>query len=293
LLKVLITGASGFIGKNLAETFAGLYATHAPTSSELDLLNHQSVRDYLADGKFDIVVHSATTRSNRSLGAPPDMLDRNCRMFFNLARNQQLFGKMIYFGSGAEYDRRNLPSRVSEGYFDTNVPADPYGFSKYICAKYAESHEKIFNLRLFGVFGKYEAWEVRFISNACARVVCGLPIVIRQNVVFDYLYVDDLAKITAWFIENTPANRVFNVCSGTGHDLCHLAELVAAASHRHPEIKVVNPGLGPEYTADNSRLLREMSAFQFEPIEESIDHLYRWYDQHRTSLDPVKLRYDG
>jgi GDP-L-fucose synthase len=293
LLKVLITGASGFIGKNLAEAFAARYSIHAPTSHELDLLNEHRVRDCLAAGKFDVIVHSATTRSNRSLGAPPDMLDRNSRMFFNLARNQHLFGKMISFGSGAEYDRRNLPSRVSEDYFDTNVPADPYGFSKYICAKYAESHQKIFNLRLFGVFGKYEAWEVRFISNACARVVCGLPIVIRQNVVFDYLYVDDLAKITAWFIENTPANRVFNVCSGGGHEIRHLADIVAIVSGRNPEINVINPVLAPEYTADNSRLLREIPAFQFEPIEQSINDLYRWYDQHRTSLDPAKLRYDG
>ena len=293
MLKVLITGASGFIGKNLAESFASRYAIHAPNSSELNLLDAHVVRDYLAAGKFDVVVHSATTRSNRSLGAPPDMLDRNCRMFFSLARNQHLFGKMIHFGSGAEYDRRNLPPHVTEDYFDTSVPADPYGFSKYICSMYAESQEKILNLRLFGVFGKYEAWEVRFISNACARVACGLPIVIRQNVIFDYLYVNDLTKITAWFIENTPSRRVFNVCSGKGRDLRHLADIVAAASGRNPEIGVCNPGLALEYTADNSRLLREMPNFQFEPIEQSINELYHWYDEHRTTLDPAMLRYDG
>lgn len=293
MLKVLITGASGFIGRNLAEDFAGHYNLHAPTSAELDLLDPAAVRAYLAKHTFDVVVHSATTRSNRRLGAPSDMLDRNCRMFFNLARNEHLFGRMIYFGSGAEYDRRNLPARVAEDYFDTSVPADPYGFSKYICAKYAEEHPNILNLRLFGVFGKYEDYAVRFISNACARVVCGLPIVIRQNVLFDYLYIDDLARITRWFIENQPTQRTLNVCTGHGCQLHCLAKIVATVSGKNPEIKILNPGLAPEYTAANNRLLREIPALQFEPTQQAVAKLYRWYDGRRHTLDSETLQYDG
>jgi hypothetical protein len=29
-----------------------------------------------------------------------------------------------------------------------------------------------------------------------------LPIVLRQDIVFDYLYIKDLVKLTMWFIEN-------------------------------------------------------------------------------------------
>ena len=82
-----------------------MYEVLAPSSAELDLLKEQDVREYLTAHSFDVVVHAATTRSNRRLAAPPDLLDRNCRMFFNLARNAGRFGKMIHFGSGAEYDR--------------------------------------------------------------------------------------------------------------------------------------------------------------------------------------------
>lgn len=292
MLKVLITGGSGFIGRNLAEDFAGHYDLHAPTSGQLDLLNDATVRDYLAEHKFDVVVHSATTRSNRRLGAPPDMLDRNCRMFFNLARNERLFGKMIYFGSGAEYDRRNLPPRVSEDYFDTSVPSDPYGFSKYICAKYAEHRPNIINLRLFGVFGKYEDWSVRFISNACARAVCGLPILIRQNVVFDYLYVQDLAKIVAQFIESSPSCRTLNVCTGTPHGLVELAGIVGDVSAKKPEVRCLKEGLGAEYTASNLRLRKEIPEITFEPIRTSIESLYQWYRGHAGELDGTQLSFD-
>jgi len=49
-------------------------------------------------------------------------------MFFNLVRNQSQFGKMIHFGSGAEYDRVQLPPRVREDDFDTRVPGMPTDF---------------------------------------------------------------------------------------------------------------------------------------------------------------------
>jgi UDP-glucose 4-epimerase len=115
-MRLLITGGSGFIGRNLAEQLASTYEVLAHSSAELDLLNEQAVRDYLDVHRFDVIVHAATTRSNRRLAAPPDRLERNCRMFFNLVRNlvpnQERFEKMIHFGSGAEYDRIQLPPGV-------------------------------------------------------------------------------------------------------------------------------------------------------------------------------------
>jgi len=128
LTSVFITGASGFIGRNLAEYLGARYEVAAPTSAELDLLDTRRVEDYLGAHRFDVIVHAATTRSNRRNPASAYLLDRNCRMFFNLVRNREKFGKMIHFGSGAEYDRKNLPARVQENYFDTRVPTDPYGF---------------------------------------------------------------------------------------------------------------------------------------------------------------------
>jgi UDP-glucose 4-epimerase len=294
-MRIFVTGGSGFIGRNLAEQLASTYEVSAPSSGELDLLNERTVREYLETRRFDVVVHAATTRSNRRVSAPRDMLDRNCRMFFNLVRNQELFGRMIHFGSGAEYDRAQLPARIKEDYFDTRVPRDPYGFSKYICAKYIERSDRIVDLRLFGVFGAYEDYTVRFISNACCRALKGLPIVLRQDVVFDYLYIKDLVKITNWFIENNGEYKAYNVCTGRPVALTELARVIARVSADvsglEAEVSVMNEGLGPEYSADNSRMLTEMGGYLFWDLQDAIRDLYAWYQQH-DGIEIEALRFD-
>lgn len=300
-MRILITGGSGFIGRNLKELLASKYQVTAPSSAELDLLKEQEVRDYLGAHHFDAIVHAATTRSNRRVTAPADLLDRNCRMFFNLARNRGRFGKMIQFGSGAEYGpRANLPARVKEDYFDTRVPTDAYGFSKYICAKYiegigerAEGRGDIVELRLFAVFGRYEDYTVRFISNACCRALKGLPIVVRQDAMFDYLYVKDLAEITSWFLENEAGHSAYNVCSGRPVALTEIAKIVAAVSGQNPSISVAKAGMGEAYTGDNSRLLAEMGAYRLWDLREAVRDLYSWYEERESTIDGEALKFDG
>jgi UDP-glucose 4-epimerase len=294
MLKVLITGASGFIGRNLAELYAGRYAVTAPSAAEFNLLDAGTVRDFLCARRFDAVFHCATTRATRRVQpAAAELVERNCRMFFNLARNQNLFGKMIYLGSGAEYDRGCMPPRVTESQFDSCVPVDGYGFSKYLCAKYAERADNIFNLRIFGLFGPHEQWDVRFISNNCCRVLYGMPIVMRQNLRFDYLDVRDLADIAAWFLEHQPRYKIYNVCRGETFELLELARMVAEASGRNPEIVVKASGMGREYSGDNSRMLEEVGQFRFRDMRQSVRDLYAWYEQNRAAIDPALLRFDG
>ncbi|HET7213528.1 MAG TPA: NAD(P)-dependent oxidoreductase, partial [Terriglobia bacterium] len=252
-----------------------------------------SVRHYFERRRFDVVLHAATVRSSRITGEPPGLLADNLRMFFNLARHRDRFGRMFHFGSGAEFDRRHYRPRMSEDYFGVHTPADGYGFSKYVCAKYGESLEGVTNLRLFGVFGKYEDWRVRFISNACCRVIHGLPIVLRRDVLFDYLDVDDLAAIVRWFIDHAAPERAYNVCTGAPAALSALAGIVAEVSGRNPEIVVREPGLGVEYSGDNARLMAALGGFRFTEMRESVGRLYAWHEAHKHAVDPALLRFDG
>jgi UDP-glucose 4-epimerase len=293
MTTLLITGASGFIGRNLAERLTCDYDVAAPCRAELDLCDEESVRQFFESRRFDVVLHAATVRSSRITIEPPNLLADNLRMFFNLARHRASFGRMLHFGSGAEFDRRHYLPRMNEDYFGAHTPEDGYGLSKYVCAKYGEATEGVINLRLFGVFGKYEDWRVRFISNACCRVIHGLPIVLRRDVLFDYLYVDDLAAIGRWFIEHPAPQRAYNVCTGAPVALSTLASIVAEVSGRNPEIIVREPGMGTEYSGDNTRLLRTLGGFRFTEMRESVGRLYAWYKAHKEEIDPALLRFDG
>jgi len=124
-----------------------------------------------------VIVHAATTRSNRRAAAPADFLDCNWRMFFNLVRNQRRFGKMIHFGSGAEYDRFQLPARVREDYFDTRGPETRAGSRSTFVPSTSSTPTESLTCACSGL-RRYEDDRVCFISNACCRALKGLPILL-------------------------------------------------------------------------------------------------------------------
>jgi dTDP-4-dehydrorhamnose reductase len=262
---VLITGGSGFIGRNLVESLKGKYEILSPSRQELDLLDDQAVRRYFIDHHIDVVVHSATTPGHRNAKPVADLALRNQKMFFGLARNRDRYGKLIFLSSGAVYDMRHYLPNMKEEYFDTHVPVDEHGFSKYVCAKYIEEADKIVELRLFGVFGKYEDYEIRFISNAICKAIMGLPITIKQNRTFDYLYVEDLATVVDHFIMHEAQYKTYNVTSGEAIDLKSLAEIVSQTSGEKTEILIKEEGWGIEYSGDNSRLRESLPHLHSRP----------------------------
>lgn len=289
---VLITGGSGFIGRNLAEALNENYKILSPSRQELDLLDEQAIRRYFIQHTVDVVVHSATTPGHRNAKPVPDLAVRNQRMFFGLARNRDRYGKMIFLSSGAIYDMRHYLPKMKEAYFDTHVPHDEHGFSKYVCAKYIEEADKILELRLFGVFGKYEDYEIRFVSNAICKSIMGLPITIKQNRRFDYLYVDDLAAVVDHFITHDAKHKTYNVTPDQAIDLRSLAEMVAEVSGTRAEIIIKQEGYGVEYSGDNSRLRESLPHLSLTPLSRSIPYLYSWYERNRHLINRESLFVD-
>lgn len=288
--KILVLGGSGFIGKNLKEGLQDRYNIVAPRHSELDISNLDELKKYLSRERFDVIINSANTNNTRNTTTSNyEVLDNNLHMFFNLEKCNKLYGKMYYFGSGAEYDMKHYIPSMKEEYFGKYIPTDPYGFSKYIMSKVCEESNNIFDLRLFGVYGKYEEWERRFISNAICRALVGKDITIQKNVFFDYLWVDDLCKIVEWYVENAPIYKHYNVCRGSSIDLYSLACMVREMLNIDCNIVIKEEGWKPEYSGNNERLLNEMGKIQFTSYRESIRELCDFYKHNLESIDVSKL----
>jgi len=290
--KILITGGSGFIARNLKEQLNNEFLIESLPRTELNLLEFEKVFNHIKTGKYDVIIHTATydAAPKNSLKDPAKVLENNLKMFFNIVRCKEYFGKMIYFGSGAEYDRKHWIPKMKENYFDKYVPEDQYGFSKYIMTKYAYLSNNIYNLRLFAVFGKYENWSYRVISNLCCKAILNLPLIIHQNKSFDFLYIDDLVRIVKWFIDNKSRHKVYNVCSGEVFDFETIAKKIVAISGEKLEI-MVKEETSIEYSGDNSLLLSELGNFHFTPIDKAIKSLYEWYMLNIKDIDKKKFHY--
>lgn len=290
--NILITGTSGFIGRHLAEYFNNwrCYNIFVPKRYDLNLLESESVRQYIIEKEIDIVIHCATVNPLRSPNEIEDLTERNLRMFFNFEKCSNCYDKMIYFGSGAEYDMNHYIPLMQESYFGTYIPDDAYGFSKYVMSRVVELSKNIYDLRLFGVYGKYEEWNRRFISNNICKSLKGLPMTINKNMNFDYLYIDDLCKILEWFIEHTPKYHHYNVCTSQVIDLFSLAKMINEVSGIEREIIIREEGMKTEYSGDNSRLITECGNFQFADKKETIQTLWEYYKEHIDEIDIEQLK---
>lgn len=270
--NILITGSGGFIGQNLKEYLQCKYTLFCPRSFELDLLDEISVREYFKQNEIDFVIHCANQGGIRGVTDDETVIDNNLKMFHNL--EAFLDGKrMIFFGSGAQYDKSRPLVKIKEDDLGKIVPKDPYGYSKLFVAKEIEKLEDVLCLNIFGSYGKHEK-ESRFPTYAILQNLKHEPIIINKNVVFDYLYIDDLCKIVEHFVENKPSEKIINVTPTQSISLFEIAEIVNCISDFKSEIIIKEQGLNNEYTGDNKKLLNEIKDFSFTSYEIGLKNLF-------------------
>lgn len=293
--KILLTGGSGFIGRNLRESFlAERYDLVCPSHQELDLADTDSADAYFRTHRFDAVIHAAVKPGHRNAPDLSNLFFINNRIFFNLVRHADRCGRILNLGSGAIYDMRHYEPMMKETYAGTHIPDDEHGYNKYVCYKYMENcPEDIVDLRIFGIFGKYEDYAIRFISNAICKTLFDLPVTLRQDRRFSYLYAPDLAPVLAWFIEHKPRYRAYNVTPDETASLADLARVVVALSGKDLPVQIAASGESLPYTGDNARLHAEMGEeLRFTPIETAVRRLYDWYRSVKPTLDRNCLLYD-
>jgi len=291
--NILITGSTGFIGKNIAGVFKDTYNLFTPNHKDLDLLDQKVVGKFFLRNDIDTIIHCANFGGTRKTLATGEVIEKNTRMFFNLAENQDHYKMLINLGSGAEYNKTRNLQKVNETEFGKDIPRDEYGFSKYVISKYIEKTENMCCFRLFGIFGKYEDYEFKFISNAIVKNLLHMPITIRQNVNFSWLNIEDFLKILDYFLTHDPKYPTYNITPSSSTDLVSIAQLINSHSEFKSDICVENEGINLEYSGDNTRLIEEVGDFPFTPMKSSIKNLIEYYSSILPAIDPEIIRKDS
>lgn len=286
-MRILLTGGSGFIGRHLIESLPASYTIVAPTHRELDVTDSTRVDQVLRDGHFDAVVHAAVD------GRAGRVLESTLRGYWNLSRNADRVHKILYFGSGAEYGKHRDLVKVSEDAVGEQTPRDEYGLAKMLCSNLCKATHNMVNLRLFGVYGEYEGFAAKFISNAVAKALVGLPLTIRQDVVFDYLWIGDLLRVIPILLEGERKYADINVTPTDSVSLTQVAAIVLGEAHLPAGYEIETSGMNFEYTGDNRRLIEVAGEFTFTPIREGVRRLFAYYRSRLNTIDPAALADDA
>lgn len=294
-MKIFITGTEGFIGKNIKEyLLKKKYSLIYPTFNELDLRNSKKVEEFFfKNSDINYIINCATTEQIHKK-YNPRVIEYNLKIFFNLVKSKNKFTKLINLGSGSEYSRLNWKKKMRENYFGSFIPNDPHSFSKYIQSKYIEknNNDHLYHLRLFGIFGKYEDYRYKFISNTIAKAINSIPIVINQNCIYDYLFIEDFVKILESFLKKKTKRSIFNITPTKSIDLISIVKIILKILKINADIKVLKSGYGREYSGDNSNLLKEFPKIKFTSYEKSIHILTSQILKNKSFIDFTVLKED-
>ena len=301
--SILITGGSGFIARSAYEFLSNAYFTpltrnvYSVTRQDLDILDENEVASFLEFHKFDVIINGATYDPvpDFSTKDPTRTLEMNLKMFFNIVRCKDHFGKMIHFGTGAEFGSENWKPLMKESFYYDNIPTKQYDLAKHIMTQYTYQLDNVYNLRLFGLYGKFDDWRYRFISNACCKAALDLDITIKNNRRIDYLHIDDLMLAVKWIIENDPPNKVYNVCTSSCKPYNEIAQQIVDISKKDIDIKYTESDhwsdkLDAEYSGDNTLMKTDMK-FVPKPVDYYLPKLYNWYSDNKNNIDPNLFLY--
>lgn len=293
MTRVLVTGATGFIGRNvLAPLIAAGHEVHAVSSRG----NHETAgvvwhradllasADVVGEVRPEALMHLAWYAEHGKFWTAPENV-RWVEASLALLRAFAGIGgeRAVLAGTCAEYDWAVDGPLVEEA--SPLRPATLYGSAKHalhtVAAAYAE--QAGFSLawgRVFFLYGPGEA-PGRLVPSVARAVIAGEPARTTAGTqVRDFLHVEDVAGAFAALVASDASGPV-NVASGDGVPLRQVIELVAEAVGR-PELLEIGaleqrPGEPESLVADVARLRDEVGFTPRISLREGVEQAVEWW----------------
>jgi len=308
-LKIVVTGAAGFVGANLVRAlneraFTDIVAVDNLTRADkcvnladCDIAEFVDKEEFLAriaEGEFDDDVGAVLHQGACSDTMESDgryMMRNNYRYSVTLLEHCQDNDIPFLYASSASVYGAGPVFRESR---DHEAPLNVYGYSKFLFDQHVrrllpERTAQIAGFRYFNVYGPRERHKGRMASVAmhffdqyrsAGRVQLfegsgGFDAGEQRR---DFVYVDDVVAANLWFLEHPEASGIFNV--GTGRASTYNA--MAAAVINAVDRRAGRPA------RDVDELVRD-GAIAYVPFPPALAGKY----QSRTEADLAALRAAG
>lgn len=225
--KILITGASGFVGYNACEHFLkngwevfGLAESgKVPAGVKLvkiNLLNFEELKSEIKKTNPAVILHlGAYVVLDRSFEVAQKCIDINIKGTLNLLEsvNGLPLGKFIFFSTEEVYGKNKVPYKETQIVY----PPSPYSISKVAGENLCFLYYNLYNLpvvilRIATIFGYYQPIS-RFIPGIIMRAIKNEPILLNSGKKRrDYLFIDEVLNAIEKTIKSRKAvGEIFNI----------------------------------------------------------------------------------
>lgn len=310
--RVIITGATGFVGANLVhrllrdghDVHLFVRENYNPWRiesirsemhlHEVDLGNIETLTMAVRRIQPDWIFHLAAYGSYSSQTDLHKMVQTNVVGTVNLVEAclKVGFEAFINTGSSSEYGFKDYAPSEKE-WLEPNSHYAVTKASATLFCRYTAQFQNVHlvTLRLYSVYGPYEE-PTRLIPMLILHGLKGeLPPLVNPNVVHDFIYIDDVIEayvLTASVLEQEPG-AIYNV--GTGVQTA-MGEVVKTARqvleidvepnwgsmpNRHWDIHV--------WVADNKKIREELGWYPKYNFEQGFRLMLNWFHSNPTMLD--------
>ena len=275
--KILITGSSGFIGKNLINHFNSHFKLILTSRNKDKGLYFLDLRDAInkdtLPNNIDVIIHLAQSRlySENNL---KDIFEVNIRAIDKLLN----FAKQIKVKQFINLSSGSIYNPYTGKMLETDIinPNTYYEYSKYISELLVNEYSNIFttcNLRVFFPYGKYQnkGFLLRIIKKIYKENYFNLTD--DKNIVFSPIFVDDLTKI----IENAVNKNwqgTFNISSPYKYSTAEVYKIIS--DNLNKKIKIDQSTKSPIRIIPNiNKLKKKLPNFRFLKLEETIKFILK------------------